>query len=180
MEPADYVPFIGPSPQHERVWLVTGDSGQGLTTGVVASLVLREQVDGGEHPWGRLYDPSRKMLHGLKEYVSENVDAARHWAAHLGRGEIESVERLAPGQGAIARIDGKAVAAYRTPEGGLRLLGAACTHVGCVVRWNGFERCWDCPCHGSQFSIDGEPLQGPAHRPLEPFVQQSATARKRV
>ncbi|HET9694851.1 MAG TPA: FAD-dependent oxidoreductase [Steroidobacteraceae bacterium] len=180
MEPADYVPFIGRSPQHERVWLVTGDSGQGLTTGVVASLLLCEQVNGGEHPWGKLYDPSRKMLHGLREYLTENLDAARHWAAHLGGGDIESVDQLAAGQGAIARIDGEAVAAYRTPEGALRLFSAACTHVGCVVRWNGFERCWDCPCHGSQFSVDGEPLQGPAHRPLKPFVPQASSVRRRA
>jgi glycine/D-amino acid oxidase-like deaminating enzyme/nitrite reductase/ring-hydroxylating ferredoxin subunit len=180
MEPADYVPFIGRSPQHERVWLVTGDSGQGLTTGVVASMLLCEQVNGGDHPWARLYDPSRKMLHGLREYLSENLDAARHWAAHLGDGEIDSVDRLAPGEGAIAKIDGDAVAAYRTPEGELRLFSAACTHVGCVVRWNGFERCWDCPCHGSQFSVEGEPLQGPAHRPLEPFAPQASAQRRRA
>ena len=180
MEPADYVPFIGLSPQHERVWLVTGDSGEGLTTGVVASLMLREQVNGGEHPWGRLYDPSRKMLHGLREYLSENLDAAKHWAAHLRDGEIESLEALAPGQGAIAKIDGEAVAAYRSPEGQLRLFSAACTHVGCVVRWNGFEGCWDCPCHGSQFSVHGEPLQGPAHKPLAPFVPHASAARRRA
>jgi glycine/D-amino acid oxidase-like deaminating enzyme/nitrite reductase/ring-hydroxylating ferredoxin subunit len=180
MEPADYVPFIGRSPQHERVWLVTGDSGEGLTTAVAAALILCEQVDGGEHPWGRLYDPSRKMLRGIREYLSENLDAARHWAAHLTDGEIESLDRLGPGQGAIAKVDGEAVAAYRTPEGDLRLLSATCTHFGCVVRWNGFERCWDCPCHGSQFSVDGGPLQGPAHRPLEPFVPHATSVRRRA
>jgi Rieske Fe-S protein len=62
----------------------------------------------------------------------------------------------------------------------LRLFSAACTHVGCVVRWNGFERCWDCPCHGSQFSVEGEPLQGPAHRPLEPFAPQASAQRRRA
>jgi hypothetical protein len=180
MEPADHVPFIGRSPQHERVWLVTGDSGEGLTTGVVASLLLCEQVNGGEHPWGKLYDPSRKMLHGLREYLTENLDAARHMVAHFGDGEIESLDQVEPGQGAIAKIDGEAVAAYRTPEGELKLFSAACTHVGCVVRWNGFERCWDCPCHGSQFSVDGDPLQGPAHRPLEPFAPDAGTARQRA
>jgi glycine/D-amino acid oxidase-like deaminating enzyme/nitrite reductase/ring-hydroxylating ferredoxin subunit len=166
MEPSDYVPFIGRSPQHEKVWLVTGDSGEGLTTGVAASLILRDQVNGDENPWASLYDPSRSMLHSLREYISENLDAARHWAAHLGRGEVDSPEQLQPGQGAIAQVDGEKVAAYRTEEGELRVLSAACTHAGCVVRWNSFERCWDCPCHGSQFSIDGEPLQGPAHKPL--------------
>jgi Rieske Fe-S protein len=146
--------------------LITGDSGEGLTTGVAASLILREQVNGGKHPWAEVYDPSRSMLHGLREYVSENIDATRHWAAHLGRGDIESVHALAPGQGGIVKLDGEAIAAYRTPQGELHLRSAACTHAGCVVRWNAFERCWDCPCHGSQFSVDGEPLQGPATTPL--------------
>jgi glycine/D-amino acid oxidase-like deaminating enzyme/nitrite reductase/ring-hydroxylating ferredoxin subunit len=178
LEPADGVPFIGRSPQHEHVWLVTGDSGEGLTTGVTASMILCEQVDGGDHPWGRLYDPSRKMLAGLKEYLAENLDASRHWVAHLRDGEVESAESLAPGEGAIAKIDGDAVAAYRTPDGELRLLSATCTHAGCVVRWNGFEKCWDCPCHGSQFSTDGEPLQGPAHEALAPYEPQANSQRR--
>jgi Rieske Fe-S protein len=117
------------------------------------------------------------MLRGLREYLSENVDAARHWAAHLKGGEIDSVEELPAGQGAVAKIDGTAVAAYRTPGGELKLYAAACTHAGCVVRWNGFERCWDCPCHGSQFSTDGEVLQGPAHRALEPFLAEAGSVR---
>jgi glycine/D-amino acid oxidase-like deaminating enzyme/nitrite reductase/ring-hydroxylating ferredoxin subunit len=169
MEPADYVPFVGRSPLHERVWLVTGDSGQGLTTGVAASLMLVELVNGGEHPWAQLYDPSRSVMHGLKEYLTENLEATRHWVAHIGVGDVDSTDELQPGQGAITKIDGQAVAAFRTPEGELRLLSATCTHAGCVVRWNGLERCWDCPCHGSQFSTDGEPLQGPANRPLAQF-----------
>jgi glycine/D-amino acid oxidase-like deaminating enzyme len=39
-EPTDYLPFIGRSPGHKRVFIVSGDSGEGLTTGVAASLIL--------------------------------------------------------------------------------------------------------------------------------------------
>ena len=61
----------------------------------------------------------------------------------------------------------KKVAAYRDENGALHAYSAACTHLGCHIHWNSFERCWDCPCHGSQFSIGGAVLNGPAIHPLE-------------
>lgn len=166
-EPADYVGFIGKSPEHERVFLVTGDSGQGITTGVASALILRDLVGGRSNPWAELYDPERKIARGIVEYVKENVDAAKHWVDTLAGGEVDSVDAIAPGDGALVKIEGKTVAAYRSPEGALTTRLAACTHAGCTVHWNPFERCWDCPCHGSQFAADGGPLQAPAVSPLE-------------
>lgn len=37
-----------------------------------------------------------------------------------------------------------------------------CPHLGCALKWNGFERSWDCPCHGSRFTEDGKLLDNPA------------------
>jgi Rieske Fe-S protein len=42
-----------------------------------------------------------------------------------------------------------------------------CTHIGCHLHWNSFETCWDCPCHGSQFAVDGTALNAPAIRALD-------------
>ena len=36
-----------------------------------------------------------------------------------------------------------------------------CTHIGCALKWNKSEKVWECPCHGSRFSIDGEILDNP-------------------
>lgn len=37
-----------------------------------------------------------------------------------------------------------------------------CPHLGCALKWNDAEHSWDCPCHGSRFSEDGQLLNGPA------------------
>ncbi len=37
-----------------------------------------------------------------------------------------------------------------------------CPHLGCALKWNPYERTWDCPCHGSRFSEDGKLIDNPA------------------
>jgi Rieske Fe-S protein len=60
------------------------------------------------------------------------------------------------------------LAVYRDSSGVVHEMSAVCPHLGCVVHWNAVEKTWDCPCHGSRFSSDGEVVQGPAVKPLEP------------
>jgi Rieske Fe-S protein len=102
----------------------------------------------------------------VRDYISENLTVPAKLAAYVTRGELSSVDELKRGQGAVIRQGVKKVAAFRDEEGTLHLRSATCTHAGCLLHWNSFERCWDCMCHGSQFSVDGEPLNGPAFKPL--------------
>lgn len=37
-----------------------------------------------------------------------------------------------------------------------------CPHLGCALKWNAQERTWDCPCHGSRFTENGELIDNPA------------------
>ena len=44
----------------------------------------------------------------------------------------------------------------------LSLSTRRCPHLGCALKWNSAEHSWDCPCHGSRFSQNGELLDNPA------------------
>jgi cytochrome b6-f complex iron-sulfur subunit len=56
----------------------------------------------------------------------------------------------------------------RTDQG-LFALSANCTHLGCTPVWLEAENRFQCPCHGSAYSLDGQNIEGPAPRPLERF-----------
>ncbi|MBY4609730.1 FAD-dependent oxidoreductase [Rhizobium sp. 9T] len=166
METIDYAGFIGRNPGNQRIFVVTGDSGEGMTHGVVASLLISEIILGGDSCWRELYEPSRKTVSAVGNYVAENATMIKNFAEYVAPGEIESVDRLRPGEGAIVREGMTKIAAFRSDDGTLHRRSATCTHVGCHVHWNSLERCWDCPCHGSHFAVDGTVLNAPAVSPL--------------
>ncbi|WEX78256.1 FAD-dependent oxidoreductase [Sinorhizobium numidicum] len=166
VEPVDYVAHVGRNPGNENVFVVTGDSGEGLSNGVAGSLILRDLILGRENAWASAYAPNRISIKAAGEYISENLTMAANLAKHITGGELSTLDDLKPGYGALIRRGTAKLAAYRDDDGELHLRSASCTHAGCVVHWNAFEKCWDCPCHGSHFSVDGEPLNAPAFKPL--------------
>jgi glycine/D-amino acid oxidase-like deaminating enzyme/nitrite reductase/ring-hydroxylating ferredoxin subunit len=169
LDTVDYSAFIGKNPGNDNVFIVTGDSGQGITHGALSGLLLKDLILNGSSPWASVYDPTRKLGGADVNFASENIAAVKNYAESLAPGELRSVEELEPGKGAIIGIGSKKIAAYRKPNGTLHQRSAVCTHLGCQVQWNSTETCWDCSCHGSHFSIDGDVLNGPAIAGLAPI-----------
>jgi glycine/D-amino acid oxidase-like deaminating enzyme/nitrite reductase/ring-hydroxylating ferredoxin subunit len=162
LDTIDYAGFIGKNPGSEYTYVATGDSGQGLTHGVMGAMLNATLVTGGESQWAELYAPDRKPLKAAKNWVMENSTALRNLSEYVTPGEISSTDKLERGQGAIIRDGLRKIAAYRDTKGNVHRHSAACTHLGCHLHWNSFENCWDCPCHGSIFGSDGQVLNAPA------------------
>jgi len=171
IEPADSLAFIGRNPGlADNVFVVTGDSGNGLTHGTIAGLLLPDLIAGRRSPWEHLYAPDRKPLHALGDYVRENANFVPYYGELVTAGDNETLEDLVPGEAAVLRHGIGKVAAWRDMGGQLHLHSAVCPHLGCVVHWNPVEHSWDCPCHGSRFDArDGSVLNGPADRGLTAF-----------
>ncbi len=55
-----------------------------------------------------------------------------------------------------------AVNAFESTVGILTPTSPRCPHLGCALKYNRAEHTWDCPCHGSRFTEDGELIDNPA------------------
>jgi glycine/D-amino acid oxidase-like deaminating enzyme/nitrite reductase/ring-hydroxylating ferredoxin subunit len=167
MESTDDLALIGRNPQDDpNVYIVTGDSGAGLTHGTIAGILLRDLIVGRDNPWATLYDPARKTPRAADTFPKEDPKSGGEYAHWLTPGEVGTVEGIKPGMGAVIHRGSSKIAVSRDDTGRLHQCSAVCTHLGCIVSWNSTERTWDCPCHGSRFAPDGKLLNGPALEPL--------------
>jgi len=166
IETSDGLPLIGALGENQ--FLATGFSGNGTTFGTLAGSMIRDEIMKQPNPWKDLYRPSRKKIKGSAwDYLKENKDYPYYMIRdRLAGSEGSSLRALSKGQGKILKLDGERVAAYRDDQGKVTKLSPVCTHMGCLVHWNGEERTWDCPCHGSRFSTNGDVITGPAEAPL--------------
>jgi len=143
METVDGLAFIGRNPlDADNVYIATGDSGQGMTHGTIAGMLLTDLIQGRKNKWEELYSPSRIRLKSLPEFAAENINVAGQYLDYVTTDRTDEAHKLSK----------------------------VCPHLGCIVAWNSTEQTWDCPCHGSRFSADGRVYQGPANRDLSSSV----------
>lgn len=169
---SDRVPLVGPfHPGAHHVYVAAGFGGWGMSNGAMAGQLLTSLITGAESEWAGLYDP-RRLWSTVREgatLLKLQAEVARHFVGdRLKSSHVDSVAEIAPGSGAVVRVEGRRCAVYRDEGGAVHAVSARCTHLGCLVSFNEAETAWECPCHGSRFGVDGEVLHGPAVRPLPP------------
>jgi glycine/D-amino acid oxidase-like deaminating enzyme/nitrite reductase/ring-hydroxylating ferredoxin subunit len=170
-EPSDYVAYIGIAPTaNPNVYVITGDSGMGLTHGALGARLITDLILGRQNPWAKLYDPSRNTL--TTDLASENANVVKQYSDWVTRGDVKSESEIPRGEGALLREGLSKVAVYRDNAGMLHKRSAVCTHLGCIVQWNAIEKSWDCPCHGSRFDPLGKVVMGPAIDDLAPVEKK--------
>lgn len=172
VEPADGLAFIGLNPGDTRTYIVTGDSGNGITHGTIGGMLIGDLIQGRKNPWTDLYDPHRKRFRALRDYAQENINAMAQYRDWVAPGDVKSVDEIAPGSGAVVRKGLHLVAAYRDQRGQLHERSAVCPHMKGIVSWNAIEKTWDCPAHGSRFTADGDVINGPANSGLKEIEEK--------
>jgi glycine/D-amino acid oxidase-like deaminating enzyme/nitrite reductase/ring-hydroxylating ferredoxin subunit len=169
-EPSDGLAYIGHLPgSPENVYVATGYGGNGITYSHIAARLLTDLIITGSSEYAELFEPSRvKMVAGFANFVKENADVVKEFVTkRIGQTKIKELSALAQGEGKLVKYEGESIALYKDEKGGVHAVNPVCPHAKCVVGWNSAEKSWDCPCHGSRFSVDGEVLTGPARSNLE-------------
>jgi len=167
METLDGLAYIGYNHgAGDMVFVATGDSGMGLTHGTIAGLMLTDLICGRANPWVGVYDPSRKPLGSVRDWIEENTNTFVQYKDLVTGGDVASEEEIRPGCGAVVRHGIHKVAVSRDEAGKLHRCSAVCPHLGAIVAWNDGEKTWDCPAHGSRFAPDGHAINGPANHGL--------------
>ena len=90
----------------------------------------------------------------------------KDYAEWVTPGDVKEESDIQVGEGAVLRAGGKKIAVYKNEKGEVHRLSAACGHMGCIVAWNTGEKSWDCPCHGSRFTVEGRIIDAPTLKEL--------------
>lgn len=167
-KPADNLPYIGISPLEKNTFIATGFAADGLVYGTLSGMIISDAILNRENKWAKIYDPKRfTPVASASNFIKENITVGASLIKdYLFYGSADELKEIKPGEGKTLKLDDERVAAYRDDNGQIHVVSAVCTHLGCIVHWNNGEKSWDCPCHGSRFSVDGEVLEGPAYMNL--------------
>jgi menaquinol-cytochrome c reductase iron-sulfur subunit len=103
--------------------------------------------------------------------------------------DLDSIPSGAPTEVSFQRkrIDGWKVTSEKTTawivrqaENQVVAYSPQCTHLGCTYHWEDRTHTFVCPCHSSEFSIDGDVLSGPASRPLDRYPVKIETRQIKI
>jgi hypothetical protein len=143
LEPIDYLAYIGRHPKLQNAYLVTGDSGHGLTHGTIAGILISDLIMQRKNSWEKLYDPKRRSWKAIFQFIKHNLIAAKGYSRYL----LQRTNKT-------------------NPQNASYSLSLICPHMKGKLVWNPHEKSWDCIVHGSRFSESGELLNGPAICPM--------------
>jgi glycine/D-amino acid oxidase-like deaminating enzyme/nitrite reductase/ring-hydroxylating ferredoxin subunit len=169
-EPVDGLPYIGKLPgSNGNIYVSTGFRGNGMIFGTITSQILSDLIIEQSSKYEKLFDPARiKPIAGFSNFIKEGVSVAVDFIKDkIFVEKIDSLSELKEGEAKVIQYEGESYAVYKEARGKLHILKSTCPHAKCNVRWNSAEISWDCPCHGSRFSVNGKMLTAPAVNDLQ-------------
>ena len=171
----DKIPYIGEfSNTLPNMYVGTGFNKWGMTSSNVAARIVTDKIIGKENEYSEVFEATRlnpivnkdevknMVSQTVKSLVVERIEKPKKVLSD----EI-SLDDINQETGQIVELNGEKVGVYKDIEGKIFAVKPVCTHLGCILNWNGADKTWDCPCHGSRFDYTGKNIYNPALKDLE-------------
>lgn len=168
---ADNIPYIGLAHHGSKhIYMATGYFADGLIYGTLGGLMVSERILKEHSPWDKIYKAQRfAPVASMPFLAQENWNIMGEYLSDLPLFGKEKLDEIKPGEGKVVEIDQEKYAISRDDNNQLHKVSAVCTHMKCIVNWNNAEKTWDCLCHGSRFTCQGEVIEGPATQNLKKY-----------
>ncbi len=168
----DHIPYVGSVYEHgPQIYVAAGYDKWGMTNSAAASMMIADEitdVNTIDTDIRAVFSPKRfSPIASAGGFVKQAGEAVYEFTAGNASIPVGNLDDVKPGEGAVLRIDGRALAVYKDEDGHIVAFKAHCTHLGCPLEYNAEERSFDCPCHGSRFSMTGDVMENPAIEPLK-------------
>ncbi len=165
----DKLPYIGQfSKIMENIYVATGFKKWGMTLSNVAANIITDKILGKENEYEELFKTNRiKLVKNIKSYKEQIKETVYGLGINKLKNPNGTIKDIAKDEGKIITYRGKKVGVYKDENGKCHFIKPICTHLGCELQFNKTDKTWDCPCHGSRFTIDGEVINNPAVDKIE-------------
>jgi len=152
----DNLPFIGEI--KPNLFLATGFNTWGMTGGVLSSLILKDLLEKRPNKYEYIFNPLRNNKEKLLKYPVNIFSNTYSFIAS----KINLHKKAYKKNPYYTELNGQKVAIYKDENNKEHIVYSTCPHLGCSLIFNKEEKTWDCPCHGSRFTIEGKSIIGPS------------------
>ena len=148
----DYMPFIGKIDRN--IYIASGYNTWGMTNSNIAAKTISDLILFNDSIYKKLFDPYRKIkiINFLNLCSNMFQSLFSFLSSHLCKRDYTTIKY----------INGKKYGIYIDKNKKEHVVKLTCPHMKCGLHFNSIEKTWDCPCHGSKFSIDGNIIRGPS------------------
>ena len=98
--------------------------------------------------------------------TTKNTSQSQEWQQIGSSSELNNNGKLLAKNTSV----GEVLVVKTSQQNNLVAVNPICTHAGCTVEWKSDTNKFVCPCHGSEFGIDGKVQTAPATTPLTTYA----------
>lgn len=153
----DGLPFIGEV--NKNMFICTGFNKWGNTNGTLAGKLVSDLICSIPNRFSLLFKPKRCIsFDKIKNIFLYNIEVGVTYVLN----KVNSNKKFYDDRVKIEFINGKKCGVYVDDKNIKHIVSNICPHMKCNLIFNYIDKTWDCPCHASRFTIDGDILYGPS------------------